>query len=252
VNPHVLALPLLALILLGCQGELGSEGALAPAEPALEAPAPAGSAAPAAVQAEEAPPVAAEMFVTGVDHPYFPMTPGTLWIYEGEADGHLRRDEVRILEQTRDITGIACTTVLQGVFLDGELSEVTTEWYAQDREGNVWKLGEESLEFNGERFATTADSWVAGEDGARPWMVFAAAPRVGDLYVGSRPHGQDELEVLSLTETVTVPAGTFEGCLQVLENADEPDDTDLIIYAPGVGLVSEQSTTGQIDLISIR
>ena len=92
------------------------------------------------------------------------------------------------------------------------------------------------------------DAWDAGVDGAEAFMVLAADPRVGDVYVDGGDG--DELTVLSLGTTVTVPFGTFEGCLEVQEtNPEDPDDEDLIIYAPGVGMVSESAADARIELV---
>ncbi|MHC4135514.1 MAG: hypothetical protein ACYTDU_13780 [Planctomycetota bacterium] len=250
MKPLILLLPV--LILAGCESEFESEGALALAGPAFEEPTQPVSNDPAEVPPEESPPVAEETFVAAVEHPWFPMRPGTLWIYEGDAEGSHRRDDVRVLEQTRVIADVTCTAVRQEVFLDGELSEVTTEWFAQDGDGNVWRFGEETAELDDGVFAATADSWMAGEDGAVPWMFLAADPHVGDRYVGYRPDGQEVVEIVSLTETATVPAGIFENCLEAEENPDDLEDADIILFAPGVGLVSESSHTGRIDLVSVR
>ena len=192
-------------------------------------------------------------FVDEVDHAYFPLTPGAAWTLEGDEDGERRRDEVRVGEERRRILGVECTPLVQDVTVDGVLVETTTEWFAQDRGGNVWKFGEESLELDDDGlFVPTDDSWIAGTDGARPWQAFAASPRVGDVYEGYQPGGVDRFRVESVTETVTVPAGTFEGCLRLLENPDDPEDADVLLYAPGVGRVSETSSSGRIDLVELR
>jgi hypothetical protein len=263
VKPYALVPLFLALLAAGCvESELGSDDpAPGLAGAAVAAPVQPGLTGPGAVLPDEATDgatdettaAAAEAFVAGVDHPYFPLTPGTVWIYVGDDKGLSRRDEVRVLGQAQVIAGVSCTAVMQEVFLDDELAEVTTEWYAQDIDGNLWKFGEQSLEpdANGQ-FVTTADTWVAGEDGMLPWMFLAADPRVGDVYLGITPEGEEVLQVLSLTETATVPAGSFENCLQIVEDPDDEDDQDIIIYGPGAGLVSEQSTGGRIDLVSIQ
>ena len=247
----ILVLPVLFLV--GCGSELDSEGAPALAGPAfVEEPNQPLSNEPAEALPEDTPPVAEESFVAEVEHPWFPLRPGTHWTYEGEAAGSHRRDEVRVLPQTRVIANVTCTAVHQEVFLDGELSEVTTEWFAQDGDGSVWKFGEETAELDGGVFVATGDSWVAGEDGAVSWMFLAADPHVGDRYVGYRPDGQEMVVIVSLAETATVPAGVFENCLEAEENPDDIEDKDIILFAPGVGLVSESSQAGRIDLVSFR
>jgi hypothetical protein len=191
-------------------------------------------------------------FVVGIDHPYFPLVRGRTWVYAGEDEGAVRDEVVRSLDETRTVLGVRCTGLRQEVHLDGVLDEVTTEWFAQDRQGNVWKFGEESFEDDGGDFVLTADSWMAGVGGMRPWLAFSSDPRVGDRFVGPYPGGQDEYEVVSVTDTVVVPAGTFENCHRVVENVDDPDDTDIILYAADVGRLSESNVDGRIELVEIR
>jgi hypothetical protein len=250
VKSLILLLPV--LVLVGCESDIESAGALALAGPAFEEPNQPLLDDPAEALPEESPPLAEETFTAEVEHPYFPLRPGTVRVYEGEYAGSQRRDDVRVLEQTRVIADVTCTAVVQEVFLDGELSEVTTEWFAQDADGSVWKFGEDTAELDAGVFVATEDSWVAGEDGAVQWMFLAAEPHVGDRYVGYRPGGQEVVDIISLTGTATVPAGIFADCLEAEENPDDVDDKDIILFAPGVGLVSESSHTGRIDLVSFR
>jgi hypothetical protein len=192
-------------------------------------------------------------YARGVSHGYFPLVPGTLWVYEGDDEGLPLREEVRILAQERVISGVPCVGVEERAWVDGELKEVTTEWYAEDRRGNVWKFGEESFEADDlGGLVPTADSWLAGQPGTWPWLALSADPQPGDVIAGYTPVGQDDLYVQSVSETAVVPAGTFLGCLQILENPDEPDDTDIILYAPGVGRVSEQNASGSMQLTEHR
>jgi len=62
----------------------------------------------------------------------------------------------------------------------------------------------------------------------------------------------DTYHVLSVTDEVSVPAGSYQGCLKLLENPDDPEDTDIILYAPGVGRVTEESTSGQLQLVALH
>jgi hypothetical protein len=191
-------------------------------------------------------------FVAGVDHQYFPLVPRTMLVYESDEAGILRREAQLTLFEGRDVMGARCTSVLQHVYLDDVLTEVSNEWYAQDREGNVWKFGEIGYELQGGEFVPSPDSWIAGFGGALPWRAFAAQPRPGDRWFGDHPGGRDEFLVLSVSETAAVPAGSFAGCLQVVENPEDEEDRDIILYAPNVGRVSEKHSRGQIDLVAIR
>ncbi len=191
-------------------------------------------------------------FQASVEHPYLPIAPGTTWIYEGEESGLSLREEVFAQPQPAVIGGVACQAVTQRVVLDGQLVEVTTEWYAQDSRGNVWKFGQECRAPAGGQLIATEESWQAGVDGAEPWMVLSADPRPGQEYFGYSTAGQLHFAVRSVSASAMVEAGTFPNCLELVEDPEDPDDTDIILYAPGVGRVQEQSTGGSIGLVSVH
>jgi hypothetical protein len=240
----------LAVFVAGCDAVLDQPEVQAdptsqpPGVPPLDPP--AGEDDPAADEDPTAP-----VFRAAVDHAFFPMAPGSYWVLEGEDDGEHRRDEVEVLAETRELAGVACTAILQRVYIEGELAEVTTEWFAQDEHGNLWKFGEESHEFDDDvgLFVRTDDSWTADEGEIAPWMFFPAAPEQGDVYIGEQPESGERMEVLSLTTTAVVPLGTYIECLEVLETTIDIEDPDVVIYAPEVGLVSETSNSGFIELV---
>jgi len=195
------------------------------------------------------PPPDTASFVARVDHRYFPLEPGRSWVYQGDDLGRPAREEVRTLPETRPILGVACTGIEEWRFVDGFPTETTTEWFAQDREGNVWKFGEESYLLAVSATVPTSDSWIAGVAGGRPWRAFAAAPRAGERFPGYRPDGSDVFEISSFVATVTVPAGVFGDCVELVENPDDPEDTDIILYGSRVGRLSERTSTGMMELV---
>jgi hypothetical protein len=180
---------------------------------------------------------------------YFPVEPGRAWTYEGEEGGLPIVEEVRTLPARRAILGVACTGIEESFYVDGVLTDRSTEWYAQDVDGNVWRFGEEASTFLGDVEFPSPDSWVASLRGIRPWLALPAAPRVGDRFTGARPDGLDTFLVAATARTVVTPAGTFEGCVEFVQNPDDPEDTDIILYAPNVGRVSESSPTGRSTLV---
>lgn len=196
-------------------------------------------------------PSSAVRFDTSSRHPFFPLRPGATWRYEGVEDGKPRHEVVAVGDRVETILGIACAALVQQVWVAGDLVEHTTEWFAHDQHGNVWKFGEETIELHDERLVRSPESWVAGEQGAAAWIAFPARLARGDTFTGWRPDGEDRFEVLSVGDTALVPAGTFDGCVTLIENADDPDDTDIILYAPGVGRVSERSASGQVVLVEV-
>ncbi|WP_440951871.1 hypothetical protein [Methanococcoides sp. FTZ1] len=199
-----------------------------------------------------------ENFVEVIDNPYFPLIPGTTFIYEGEnEDGELERNEVYVTDDTRVVMGVTTTVVHDRVWEDGELIEETFDWYAQDKDGNVWYFGEDSKEYEDGEFVSDEGTWEAGIDDAKPGIVMKMEPVVGDIYRQEYLVGEaeDMAEVVSLTETVTVEYGTFENCLVTKEWTPlEPGVEEQKYYAKGVGQLLEEVTlggSGQLELIDI-
>jgi hypothetical protein len=194
-----------------------------------------------------APNISPDDFVDGVDHPYLPLRPGAHWVYEGEEDGETERTEVVVTSDRKEVFGVSAVVVRDTVSVDGEVVEDTYDWFAQDREGNVWYLGEASQDYEDGRPAGTAGSWEAGVDGALPGIVMPADPSVGDAYRQEYDVGEaeDMAEVIETDATADVPAGTFDGVLVTEEwNPLEPDVVEEKSYAEGVGLVLEEKVVG--------
>jgi hypothetical protein len=194
-------------------------------------------------------------FVEVIDNPYLPLPPGARWIYEGIEDGESERVEVEVTDERREVMGISAVVVRDRVFEDGELVEDTSDWFAQDVDGNVWYLGEASREFEDGELVGTEGSWEAGVDGALPGIVMPADPEVGDAYRQEFYDGEaeDMAEVHETGTSATVPAGTFDDVLVVREwNPLEPDVIEDKYHAPGVGVVLEvkvEGGDGRVELI---
>src|SRR6478609_5458446 len=106
-------------------------------------------------------------FVKKIDNPYFPLKPGTTFIARGETEGTPTRNVMTVTHKTKAILGVTTTVVHDRVYQDGILSEDTLDWYAQDKQGNVWYFGEDTkqIDRNGKP-KSSAGSWEAGKDGA--------------------------------------------------------------------------------------
>lgn len=196
-------------------------------------------------------------FVEGIDHPYFPLTPGTTMVYEGETEEGTERIEVTTMPETKEILGVTCTVVRDTVWLDDELVEDTFDWYAQDKDGNVWYMGEETREYEDGVVVSTAGAWEAGVDGAQPGIIMEGDPQVGDTYRQEYYVGEaeDMAEVISLSESASVPYGGFDQVLVTREWTPlEPGIAENKYYAPGVGLILEvvvEGGTERVELVDI-
>jgi len=186
-------------------------------------------------------------FVPNVDNRFFPLTPGTRWVYKGEEDGE---EEVNITIATHDrktILGVSAVVVLDRVFVGGELKEKTFDWYAQDRRGNVWYLGENTKEFENGKVVSTEGSWEAGKNGAQAGIIMLAHPKLGERYRQEFLAGEaeDVARVVARGIEERVPYGTFNNCLRTVESTRlEPGVKEAKIYCPRVGFVRAQGVEG--------
>jgi hypothetical protein len=160
---------------------------------------------------------------------------------------------VTVTSKKKQVAGIDAL-VLNDTVTDnnGELVEVTQDWYAQDTDGNIWYLGEDTKEYKNGKVASTAGSWEHGVDGAYAGIAIPGDPRPGLKYRQEYYKGEaeDAGEVLSVNERVTVPAGTFTNCLETRDTTPlEPDVVEHKYYAPGVGPVR---SAGGEELVSFR
>ncbi len=175
-------------------------------------------------------------------NPYWPMIPGTTYIYEGKTEEGLEVIEVTITDETREILGVECIVVIDRVFIDDELREDTADWYAQDVDGNVWYFGELTFEWEDGEIVGLEGSWESGEDGAKPGIIAFAKPKIGVTYRQEMllAEAEDVGEILALDEHVEVPYGVFDGCLKTADYTPlEPDVVENKYYALGVGFVLE-------------
>jgi hypothetical protein len=199
-------------------------------------------------------------FVSTIDNPYFTLTPGMTWIYEGKNKaGIIERVEVEVTSETKTILGVVATVVRDRVWKNGKLVEDTFDWFAQDKDGNVWYLGEDSKEIKDGEVVSTAGSWEAGVNGAKAGFIMKANPQVGDAHRMEFLKGQaeDMMEVLSINESVSIGFGNYENCLKLKEWAPlKPALVEHKFYSKGVGnVVIEKKVaggSGQLELIEMK
>jgi hypothetical protein len=196
--------------------------------------------------------LAASAFSTHIDNPYLPMSPGSRWVYhETAADGTSQRVVVRVTKQTKLIaTGVTARVVRDTATSKGQVVEDTFDWYAQDKRGNVWYLGEDTRKLDGGKVTSTEGSWQAGVDGAQPGILLPADPNPGMAYRQeyNGAEAQDTAAVLSLHQKAKVPSGLFDHVLITKEFTPlEPKLLKHDFYALGVGPVLSMPVSGGAD-----
>lgn len=189
-------------------------------------------------------------FDAPVANDYFPLQPGLVAVFEGGDE----RVEVKVTAETKVVMGVTTHVITDQVFVDGELAEDTVDWYAADNFGNVWYFGEETAEYENGQVTSTAGSWEAGVDGAVPGIIMLADPEVGDAYRQEFYAGEaeDVAKVYAVDQSITVPKDRYD---RVIVTEDwsllEPGVHERKWYAPGVGVVFEETIQGGSGTLSL-
>lgn len=190
-------------------------------------------------------------FSTKIDNPYWPMRPGNRWVYsETDATGKKEKVVVEVTDKTKTIAnGVKARVIRDSASEKGVPTEVTEDWYAQDRAGNIWYLGEDTTEYENGKPKSTKGSFEAGVHGAQAGVAVPARPRPGMAYRQEYLKGvaEDRGAVITVgQERVQVPSGFYgKGVLMTRDLVPlEPKVQELKFYAPGVGPVLSVHTDG--------
>jgi len=187
-------------------------------------------------------------------NPWFPLQTGNHWLYLGEDESI----EVTVTAETKLIDGVTCVVVVDVASEDGEVVEITRDWYAQDSDGNVWYCGEIARNFelfDGDAPETPElvdidGSWKAGRDGSEPGILLPFEPEIGDIFRQELSYGEaeDVVEIISIDADEAAPGGACAAnCLMTADTTPlEPDVEENKVYVPGIGLIVEIDTeTGE-------
>jgi len=193
---------------------------------------------------------------TNIDNPYFPLIPGTTFVYEPVPNEDKVVNTITVTGDTKVVYGVNCIIVHDVEWVDGILTEETSDWYAQDDDGNVWYFGESTKSLQPGGSWSTEGSWEAGVDDALPGYLILAKPRPGVCYQQESAEGaQDRAKVLRLNAKVSVEYGDFKHCLVTKEWTPlEPGNIEQKFYAPGIGLVLIEELKGKtvrVELVDI-
>jgi hypothetical protein len=240
----MIPLALLAALASGCGSSGGESSSSTNAVSTGSAP----SLAP--IHGTYSPSINPSDFVGTIDNPYFPLRPGTARHYKGVAEnGKTPQTDVEFVTgQTKTILGVTCTVVRDTVSSRGRQIERTFDWYAQDKYGNVWYMGEDARDFKHGRFVKATDSWESGVDGAKPGIIMPGSPKQGDEYRQEYypGHAMDQSRVIGRGGQVKVPAGSYKDTLLTEETAPtvDPGVAERKYNVAGVGVVKEQVVSG--------
>jgi hypothetical protein len=236
------------VLLAGCTG--GSSGSSANAGGT--------SATTQTTQQAYAPHINPAGFTTTIDNKYFPLKAGTTFVYQGKKQDATIRDVMAVTHTTKQIMGVKCVVVNDKVWENGKLTEQTLDWYAQDKQGNVWYFRENSKEFKNGKVTSTGGSWTAGKNGAKPGVIMPANPKVGETYRQEYYKGEaeDMAKALNVNGSAKVPYGSFNHVLVTNEWTPlERGVAEHKYYAPGVGNIKEVAVKGPpetLELVDVK
>jgi hypothetical protein len=186
-------------------------------------------------------------FTTKVDNEYFPMEPGTTFLYEGGTE----HSEMSVTFETKKVMGVECVVVDHREWEGDMLIERTYDWFAQDKEGTVWYFGEDTKEYDNGEVVSTKGSWEAGVDGAKPGIIMPSDPKVGHSYHQEYYPGEamDMARVLSFDASVKVPYGSFDEVLETREWTPlQPGFSEKKYYVRGVGPLGNPADQALVDV----
>ena len=188
-------------------------------------------------------------FTTEIDNPWWPMKPGSRWVYrETDTEGANQKVVVTVTNRTKQIAnGVEARVVHDVVTEDGKFVEVTDDWYAQDQDGNIWYLGEDTTEYENGKPVSTSGSFEAGVDGAEPGIIIPANPKPGMTYRQEYYKGEaeDRAKVVSVTAKGQTPYGKFTNAVETEDTTPlEPGTVELKYYAKNVGHVLRTNKDG--------
>jgi hypothetical protein len=195
-------------------------------------------------------------FVDVIDNPYFPLPPGAKWEYEiAEGNDKKQTDTLDVQNEKRNVNGVQATVVHDTVRSGDQIVEDTFDWFAQDKYGNVWYVGEAVDNYVGGVLSSHGGSWEWGVDGALPGIIMWADPSAHvneeyrqEYYVG---RAEDMGKVLSVDESLTVPFKPFDQVVKTLDFSKIEAGREQKFYAPGIGLIQELDANANEKMVLI-
>ncbi|MEK7474423.1 MAG: hypothetical protein AAB152_02210 [Candidatus Coatesbacteria bacterium] len=182
-------------------------------------------------------------FLSSGANRFFILEPGYVLEFAGTEDGKPLKLVITVLADTKVVDGVTTRVVEEREWSKGKLSEVSRNYYAFDRRtSSVWYFGEDVDEYKDGKVASHGGSWLSGVNGARYGLFMPGLPLLGSRFYQEVAPGaaMDRARIVSLSDTLTAPAGTFTGCLRMEETTPlEPGTKSEKVYAPGVGLIKD-------------
>ncbi len=175
---------------------------------------------------------------------YFILEPGYQLVLKGKENNQLVQLTITVLDETRTVDGIETRIVEEKETHDGQLVEISKNYFANCTENNVFYFGESVDIYQDGEVVSHESSWLHGQDGARAGLIMPGSPLEDFAYYQEIAPGValDRAVIESLDERIKTPAGVFRNSLETIETSPlEPTAEDFKWYAPNVGLVKSNT-----------
>jgi hypothetical protein len=172
------------------------------------------------------------------ENKYFVLIPGYRLHYKHGRD----RLVITVLNETKVVDGVETRIVEERETSEGKITEISRNYFAIDKTNNaVYYFGEEVDMYEDGEITGHGGSWVSGKNGNRFGLMMPAKPKKGDKYYQeiAPDVAMDRAEIVSITEKVTVPAGTYKKCVKTEDGSALEKGIGTKQYAPGVGLIRD-------------
>jgi hypothetical protein len=194
-------------------------------------------------------------FSSPVPNPYFPLKPGTVFVYRGTEGRQKLIEHLRVTHHTKRIEGVKTIVIGDVLYSNHRLNEATHDFYADDNHGTTWYFGERTATYDKHGHVTSREgSWLAGRNGGQAGIIMPADPKPTDAYRQEflPTHAEDQAWIVANHGTVTVPFGTVNDVVRSYEwTRLEPNVVSLKLYAPHLGIVMEKDVAGGTEFMRL-
>jgi hypothetical protein len=177
-------------------------------------------------------------------NPYFILEPGYFLVLEGNEEGKHVTLTITVLDETKEVAGVQTRVVEEKEESNGKPLEISRNYFAMSKKTNsVYYFGEDSDTYKDGKVSNHDGSWLAGVNNFKFGTVMPGKCEVGACFYQELAPGtaMDRAEIISLTEKLETLAGKFENCLKTEETSALEEDKEYKIYAPGIGLIKDES-----------
>ncbi len=178
---------------------------------------------------------------------WFPLKPGMQWLREGTT--LIGNREVphtvvtTVTDVIREVDGVKTVLVYDYSVGAGQVVQKSLDYFAQDKNGNIWTMGGATEQYEAGRFVAVDEVWLSGVDGAKPGILMPTNPTASTpAWSIAQPPGEDgdAAEFVRMQKEECVPFSCFDDVMVIREGKRSALDNEFKYYALGVGQIRNE------------